>query len=248
MASYEIFPVFERRKTSMNKKTLIAVVIIIIALGAGIFFLYSSRNNSAVVITNSNDDSVAYKNTDYGFTFSLPTDWRGFSIVKSTWNGNALTNTLAPSGPKLIIRNPKWTSAATYEDLPILVFTISQWNAYLAENFSISAAPIKASELARNNKYVFALPPRWDFDYSLGYKEAQDIIASNPIHSFNVGVADVPQGKLNINFICEQATSYMKFVDVKSADAFVADCKEGKHPEVIEKYRADMNLGDGAKI
>jgi hypothetical protein len=55
-------------------------------------------------------------------------------------------------------------------------------------------------------------------------------------------------GKLNINVVCESALAYMSFPNGASADAFVADCKEGKHPEVIERYRADMNLGDGALI
>jgi hypothetical protein len=40
----------------------------------------------------------------------------------------------------------------------------------------------------------------------------------------------------------------MTFSDGASADAFVAECKEGKHPEVIERFKADMNLGDGAAI
>ena len=233
---------------SMNKKILILVGAIIIALGAGIYFFHSSPNDVAVVgnnLINQNTNAITYKNTDYGFNFFLPIDWQGYSIIKDTWKGSALTNTTAQSGPKIFIRNPKWTVAVHYVDLPILVFTISQWNAYLAENFSVSAAPIKAAELARNNKYVFALPPRWDFDYSLGFKEAQDIIAGNPLHPFDMGV---PQSKLNINVICERSISYMRFVDVKSADAFVADCKAGKHPEVIEKYKADMNLGDGATI
>ncbi len=59
---------------------------------------------------------------------------------------------------------------------------------------------------------------------------------------------EVPMGKLNINVVCESALSYMTFTDGASADAFVAECKEGKHPEVIERYKADMNLGDGATI
>lgn len=58
----------------------------------------------------------------------------------------------------------------------------------------------------------------------------------------------VPQGKLNINVVCEGALAYMSFPDGASAEAFVAECKEGKHPEVIEKYKKDMNLGDGATI
>jgi hypothetical protein len=40
----------------------------------------------------------------------------------------------------------------------------------------------------------------------------------------------------------------MTFPDAASAEAFVAECKEGKHPEVIERYKRDMNLGDGAAI
>lgn len=56
------------------------------------------------------------------------------------------------------------------------------------------------------------------------------------------------QGKINIDAVCEGALAYMTFPDGASADAFVADCKDGKHPEVIERYKADMNLGGGAQI
>lgn len=53
--------------------------------------------------------------------------------------------------------------------------------------------------------------------------------------------------KINIDAVCEGALAYMTFPDGASADAFVSDCKEGKHPEVIEKYKADLHL-DGAAI
>ena len=54
--------------------------------------------------------------------------------------------------------------------------------------------------------------------------------------------------KINIDAVCQGALAYMTFPDGASADAFVQDCKEGKHPEVIERYKADMNLGAGAAI
>ena len=54
-------------------------------------------------------------------------------------------------------------------------------------------------------------------------------------------------GKLNITAVCESALAYMTFTDGASADAFVEECKDGKHPEVIQRYKADMNL-DGATI
>ena len=56
------------------------------------------------------------------------------------------------------------------------------------------------------------------------------------------------QGKIDINTVCEGALAYMTFPDGASADAFVAECKEGKHPDVIERYKAQLDLGDGAQI
>jgi hypothetical protein len=56
------------------------------------------------------------------------------------------------------------------------------------------------------------------------------------------------ESKLDVNTVCDGALAYMTFPDAASAEAFVSECKEGKHPEVIEKYRADMNLGAGAQI
>jgi hypothetical protein len=57
-----------------------------------------------------------------------------------------------------------------------------------------------------------------------------------------------PQGKINIDAVCEGALAYMSFPDGESAAAFVAECKDGKHPEVIEQYKAQMGVGGGAEI
>ena len=40
-------------------------------------------------------------------------------------------------------------------------------------------------------------------------------------------------GKIDINAVCDGALAYMSFPDGAAADLFVAECKEGKHPEVI---------------
>jgi hypothetical protein len=56
------------------------------------------------------------------------------------------------------------------------------------------------------------------------------------------------QGKLNIDAVCQSALAYMTFPDAASADAFIQECEDGKHPEVIERYKAEMNLGAGAAI
>ena len=60
--------------------------------------------------------------------------------------------------------------------------------------------------------------------------------------------ANGANAKINIDAVCKNALAYMSFPDGASADAFVADCVAGKHPEVIDRYKADMNLGAGAQI
>lgn len=55
-------------------------------------------------------------------------------------------------------------------------------------------------------------------------------------------------GKLNADVVCNSALSYMTFTDDASAQVFVQECKEGKHPEVFDHYKAQMNLGDGKAI
>lgn len=54
---------------------------------------------------------------------------------------------------------------------------------------------------------------------------------------------NTPEAKLNIDVVCEGALAYMSFPDAESAAEFVAECKAGEHPEVIERYKAEMNLG-----
>jgi hypothetical protein len=71
------------------------------------------------------------------------------------------------------------------------------------------------------------------------------LITHNASNNIN-GSTD--QGKLNINVVCDSALTYMTFPSSVEADQFIAECKEGKHPEVIEHYKAQMNLGDGAAL
>lgn len=169
-----------------NNKIIVAVLIVVIASGLAVYVRYSTTKNISSISEPVTPSAVVlYDNTEYGFTFSLPDTWKGYSVIKNTWEGNPLIATsIKETGIKLIVRNPKWTPNLPYEDIPILIFTVAQWDSYVAGNFAISAAPIEAIELARNNLYVFALPPRWDFDYSEGHQEAQDIVASRPIKAY----------------------------------------------------------------
>ena len=56
------------------------------------------------------------------------------------------------------------------------------------------------------------------------------------------------QGKLNIVAICEGALAYMTFENGAEADVFVQECKEGKHPEVIEEFKVQMGIYEDRAI
>ena len=233
-----------------NNKTILVAFVLVVVLGLAAYLFYSKNQNTSP-INNSNTPStspVIYNNTDYGFIFSLPDDWKRYSIVQSIWQGNPLTtSTTKETGPKLLIRNPNWTSIVPYEDIPIMIFTLAQWNSYTAENFAVSAAPIPASELARNNRYVFALPPRWDFDYSQGYVEAENILKSNPIKAFDIAkVSILKDGRQCYTFNHEATATepytVNEFLDISISDTKVTGTKSGtqKGPDMTNGYNGTI--------
>jgi hypothetical protein len=131
--------------------------------------------------------STEYINKTYGFRFALPKSWKGYSIVDNMWKGRILNGPNAnreETGPVLSIRHPLWTEKNPRQDIPIMIFTLDQWKLIEQENLSVSAAPIGPSELARNAKYVFALPARYNFAYLPGYEEVDKIIQSKALHPF----------------------------------------------------------------
>lgn len=149
-------------------------------------FVESSSNTAASKNTASALSGVVYKNTQYGFTFSLPDSWKGYTIVSGKWDGTQ--NNQAVTGPEIIIRGPKWTAANKYQDIPIMVFTAEQWAKVVkgpsegpGENLYIGAAPVGPMELGHNAKYAFALPARYDFTGETGVQEVHDIISKNPL-------------------------------------------------------------------
>lgn len=48
---------------------------------------------------------------------------------------------------EILIRHPKWTVEDPRQDIPIMIFTIAQWNKLAKEEFAVSAAPIGPVEL-----------------------------------------------------------------------------------------------------
>lgn len=125
---------------------------------------------------------VVYRNPQYGFSFTLPTGWQGYTIVRTKWEGVAAGGeTPIAMGALLSIRHPLWTAERPRQDIPIMVFTLSQWEDLQIGRYHIGAAPIGPRELGRNAHYVFALPARYNFAFPVGYEEVEKILESSPL-------------------------------------------------------------------
>jgi hypothetical protein len=99
--------------------------------------------------------------------------------------------------------------------------------------------------------FYFANSYEAPFRDSTQMQDAQDGTygGQKPVESTDQNsTSTMPQAKINIDEVCEGALAYMSFPDGEAAEKFVADCKDGKHPEVIRQYIVDMNLGTGAQI
>ena len=129
--------------------------------------------------------SVVYKNTQYGFNFSLPKSWEGYTIETDQWKGLAIGDSqgekVIETGPIIGIRHPEWTAKNPRQDIPIMIFTLAQWDSLQQEKFHIGAAPMGPKELGRNPRYVFALPARYNYAFLTGYEEVETILRGKPL-------------------------------------------------------------------
>ncbi len=125
---------------------------------------------------------VTYLNGEYGFVFSLPGSWKGYTTVTETWEGLPVGGgEPVETGPLIRIRHPEWREEAPRQDIPIMVLTVKQWEALQAGEFHIGAAPMGPTELGRNDQYVFALPARYNYAFPEGYEEVEEILQGKPL-------------------------------------------------------------------
>lgn len=142
-----------------------------------------TTESSTEATTNTNSEGVVYDNSTYGFKFTLPSTWEGYTVIEDKWSSNSAD--YDRSGPEISLRNPQWTEAEVTQDIPILVFTHDQWKEIQDEKYNVSAAPIPPSMLGENDAYVFALPPRYNFAYPKGFEEVEKILEGNPLETYN---------------------------------------------------------------
>lgn len=185
-----------------HKLRYITYFLIILLIAGGLYFLMrkitapvNTNNNivSTTTLNNTISNPNEYKNTDYGFSIKLPLTWKDYSVIEDEWEGynsdptkytNVPGQVITEKGPLTSIRHPDWEYKAPRQDIPIMVFTTSQWNDMQADRFHIGAAPINPDEIGRNSKYVFAIPARYNFAYLTGFEEVDQILKSDSFKAF----------------------------------------------------------------
>lgn len=149
-------------------------------------FMSDAATAYAVLALEGWPAHVDYRNPQYGFCIDLPGSWNGYSVITEQWKGFPVgeqSKRPAITGPQFRLRNPAWTDAEHHEDLPIMVFTLAQWQLAAKNDYGFSAAPIGPSEIARNARYVFALPARYNYDLAVGWQELDDLIGSHAVNA-----------------------------------------------------------------
>ena len=152
----------------------------------------TSSSSAATPSTSEGAAAAESRNTDYGFTFSLPESWKGYSIVTEQWErfpldtgSGADSSGAAVDGLWILIRHrAEWTSSTPRQDIPVMVFTLAQWALVQQEKLSVGAAPIPPTELGRNATYAFALPARYNYAFPTGYEEVERILEGRPLQGF----------------------------------------------------------------
>jgi hypothetical protein len=176
----------QKKESSMRKNILVAIIALLVA--GGVVWHKESLAPTPEAPAVEVSSSLEYRNTTYGFSVALPTSWAGYSVTIDRWTGDEAGDQLGDvhftDGPVVSIHHPTWTVAGSYQDIPIMVFTLDQWTALQENKFHIGAAPIGPSELARNAYYVFALPARYNYSFPPGYEEVDRILLSKPISIF----------------------------------------------------------------
>jgi hypothetical protein len=180
----------DKRKLLLLRSIIFLVPVLIMGCA-----LFAAKNPTEVLTDTPNEQTaplVEYRNTELGFSFSLPVSWEGFSVQTSNWEGLKSGETgdeVVEQGLTLTIVHPKSTAQQPRQDIPLMVFTIEQWDQIQSGAWHIGAAPIAPLELGRNSRYVFALPARYNYAFLEGWEEVEQIVQGHPLVTFEPNAA-----------------------------------------------------------
>lgn len=158
----------------MNSKLLLCLALVLSGC---------STNYNLSVVNRPSDLPIIYHNAKYNFTFFLPADWKGYSVLMQEWSAELESVDYQKvigmeRGPMIVLRNPRWKADQPYQDIPILVFTHSQWNAVIPQRLFVGAGG-SDYEISHNAKFVFGINSHFNWGELKGWEEAGKIVQQN---------------------------------------------------------------------
>lgn len=259
------------------KKYSLIVAIVIVLIGGFLWWQKSASDESKQSISGQFDTAeYTIRLPDENLVFTYKRDLGGYQLedrVSTTTDHPTLIRriTLTPIRDYIDQStreggegSPAWTLAVYSNDLNQSPSTWADINAQ-ESNIALAISPQEEIIVAgasgisytidglyRNKVIIFASGSSMYVIHGAYLDETSPTYTDFPawIDSFRFTPPQAvgsPQGKIDPRVACESALVYMTFPGGKEADIFVAECMEGKHPEVIERYIKDMGL-DGAVI
>lgn len=208
----------------------------------------SQLNNAATQI-DAVEQGEVYKNIDYGFEVTLPSSWKGYEIIMDKWQGADVRDSkIQETGPEITITHPQ--QKTTGQHMPIMIFTLQQWDLISAGKISVSAAPFAPQELGRSDNYVFALEPGYEhyFNTDEAREEAPKIIST--FKTFKINNSRVYNNSL-MQITLELPTGWYVSDQAYADPHFYANkaCTKSDRPQctVVELIEAIKLLTGGVK-
>jgi hypothetical protein len=160
----------------MNPKPLLCLALVL----SGVLFGCSTTvsNVSSNHQMSPSGLPILYRNPQYNFTFFLPASWEGYAVLTEQWRADQTHLAEPEHGSMIILRNPHWQAGTPCEDIPIHIFTRSQWEAEHKDSFFIGAGGFEC-EIGHNREYVFGISSRFSADELKGAQEACLIVGQN---------------------------------------------------------------------
>lgn len=160
----------------MRKSRILATIVLALIVAGASWLLYERTRTP----------EIRYRNTTYGVSVRLPSAWQGYTVQERVWTAYDISSPDSnqrqiAQGPELHIIHPLSTASAPRQDIPIMVFTLAQWAHLQKEEWSVGAAPVPPTELARTATYVFALPARYNYAFPTGFEEVEQIIRNGAV-------------------------------------------------------------------
>jgi hypothetical protein len=163
-----------RRTKIVNPKLILCLALV---LSGGLFGCTTDHQLTGL--------PIRYYNAQCNFTFYLPTNWQGYSVLMEEWEGKTYLpekdkDVVLSRGPIIVLRNPQWKTNILYQDIPIYIFTRQQWDDIHLGKYDAVGAGGDIDELWHNDKFVLGIHSRYNADDSINdWKEVQDIVKQN---------------------------------------------------------------------